>query len=254
MQRFGNAIFKNNLLYKDGSIALSKHAYIKGKSDMDMHHHDLFSISISIKGTVIENSTKETFIAPAGSLFVKPPGVLHSNSFTENATLLSFNFLDSSYYKLNLRQHLILPSFVGVATFFEFLFSKDKKENIHKLQALVDQHLNNYDIDVPYWLREVKMILNGHFYEPLSIKQLAREVNRHPFYVARTFKEFFGLDIKSYQRHLRIQHALKHMVTPDKNLTSIAYECGFFDQSHFTRDFKRELSVRPKQALKLLNV
>lgn len=62
----------------------------------------------------------------------------------------------------------------------------------------------------------------------------------------RKFKEFSGFSPKLYSRIIRFQAALKEYGNPDKSLTEIAYDCGYYDQSHFISDFKEFSGYSPK--------
>lgn len=57
-------------------------------------------------------------------------------------------------------------------------------------------------------------------------------------YLQTLFLDYTGLTPKLYQKITRFQKSL--FLTGQKNttLTEIAYACGYFDQSHFVRDFK----------------
>lgn len=57
-------------------------------------------------------------------------------------------------------------------------------------------------------------------------------------YLQKLFLEYTGLTPKLYQKINRFQKSLLLTGRKDESLTSIAYACGYFDQSHFVRDFK----------------
>lgn len=61
----------------------------------------------------------------------------------------------------------------------------------------------------------------------------------------RKFKEFAGFSPKTYSRIIRFQTALKEYGS-GKSLTDIAYDCGYYDQSHFINDFKEFSGYNPK--------
>lgn len=64
---------------------------------------------------------------------------------------------------------------------------------------------------------------------------------------ARLFSLYLGLSPKTYAQILRFQSALKHLMkAPQINLAELASVCGYFDQSHFVRDFKRFSGGVPK--------
>lgn len=65
----------------------------------------------------------------------------------------------------------------------------------------------------------------------------------------RKFKKHIGISPKRLSRIIRLQTALKLILSEDQNLTRIAYESDYFDQSHFIKDFKEFIGSTPKQML-----
>lgn len=65
----------------------------------------------------------------------------------------------------------------------------------------------------------------------------------------RKFKKHIGISPKQLGRIIRLQTALRLILSEDQNLTSIAYESDYFDQSHFIKDFKEFIGSTPKQML-----
>ena len=63
----------------------------------------------------------------------------------------------------------------------------------------------------------------------------------------RNFKEHAGFSPKLYARIIRFQAATKEYGIKNKSLTEIAYDCGYYDQSHFIHDFKEFSGFHPKE-------
>jgi AraC-like DNA-binding protein len=62
----------------------------------------------------------------------------------------------------------------------------------------------------------------------------------------RVSKERIGIPPKFFARLIRFSKAYRMRENfPDMNWTSIAYDCGYFDQMHFIRDFKQFAGVAP---------
>ena len=62
----------------------------------------------------------------------------------------------------------------------------------------------------------------------------------------RVSKERIGLPPKLFARLVRFSNAYRlHENNPEISWTSIAYECGYFDQMHLIRDFKEFAGVAP---------
>ncbi len=61
----------------------------------------------------------------------------------------------------------------------------------------------------------------------------------------RKFKSASGFSPKLYARIVRFQNVVSHLPNPQKPLVEIAYECGYYDQSHFIHDFKQFSGYHP---------
>jgi AraC-like DNA-binding protein len=70
-----------------------------------------------------------------------------------------------------------------------------------------------------------------------------------PRYLHKLIYQYTGLSPKSVNKINRFQHSLKLIAKNTQPLTSIAYDCGYFDQSHFIRDFKSFTNVTPSTYL-----
>lgn len=66
----------------------------------------------------------------------------------------------------------------------------------------------------------------------------------------RKFAKQTGLSPKQLGKLIRLQSALKIMLNaPEENLTQIAHESAYYDQAHFSKDFKEFTGVSPKDFL-----
>ena len=61
----------------------------------------------------------------------------------------------------------------------------------------------------------------------------------------RRFKIATGLSPKQFVRNVRFQRA-RSLLTQGCSLLDVTYGCGYFDQTHFTREFKRISGVTPR--------
>ena len=48
-----------------------------------------------------------------------------------------------------------------------------------------------------------------------------------------------------YVLRVRINAALQALTTSDRNIAEIAAACGFYDQSYFTKQFRRQFAQTP---------
>ena len=81
----------------------------------------------------------------------------------------------------------------------------------------------------------------------VNIVEMARRHSLSTRQFERKFKEFAGLSPKLYSRIVRFQAATQHKLTGVRDLTEIAYACGYYDQSHFIKDFRQFSGYTPKE-------
>jgi len=79
-----------------------------------------------------------------------------------------------------------------------------------------------------------------------NIENVAARYGITSRYLQKLFLQYTGLTPKLYSKINRFQNSLR-LVTSQKeiSLTSIAYHCGYFDQSHFIREFKAFTGLTP---------
>ncbi|NIJ51612.1 helix-turn-helix domain-containing protein [Dyadobacter arcticus] len=63
----------------------------------------------------------------------------------------------------------------------------------------------------------------------------------------RKFKAFSGFSPKLFTRIIRFHAALNAYGDNGRSLTEIAYDCGYYDQSHFIHEFKTFSGQHPKE-------
>jgi AraC-like DNA-binding protein len=62
----------------------------------------------------------------------------------------------------------------------------------------------------------------------------------------RKFRRTFHVTPQTYLRKLRLRVASRSLVYGGQTLAEVAAACGFADQSHFTRVFRRHVGVTPR--------
>jgi AraC-like DNA-binding protein len=79
---------------------------------------------------------------------------------------------------------------------------------------------------------------------PLSLTELAADVGLSPFHAARLFTQATRMPPHAWRNQLRLQRALAPL-REGVTVADVATDCGFTDQSHFTRHFRRMFGVPP---------
>lgn len=97
-----------------------------------------------------------------------------------------------------------------------------------KMESVIDQ-LRAEDVNAP------------------SIRRLARANGMSHRQLNRRFKEATGLTPQQFMIRSRIERACEELRKTDRPLSDIAYELGFCDQSAFTSQFRKRMTLTPKK-------
>lgn len=89
--------------------------------------------------------------------------------------------------------------------------------------------------------------IKEHLSEKISREQLADLVYLHPDYLTHVFKEKTGLSLSAFILKERLKQSKNLLRNTDKSINTIALDCGFSDASYFTRIFRRETGISPRQ-------
>ena len=80
-----------------------------------------------------------------------------------------------------------------------------------------------------------------------SAHALAKQLGVSVATFFRDFRSAFGCTPGEYQRRVRIYAAMESLRNSTRPLADIAAECGFYDQSHLNRSFRRAVGYSPAE-------
>ncbi len=90
-------------------------------------------------------------------------------------------------------------------------------------------------------------LMEVQFASKLTLEQLARVSGLSAFHFSRLFQRIMGSSPHQYLLRCRLRHAHALLSAGGKgrSLAELAAECGFADQAHFTRHFRRAYGLSP---------
>ncbi len=100
----------------------------------------------------------------------------------------------------------------------------------------------------PNWLIKIVQHIEQNLHAgdaPHDVGLLAELAGRHPDYVSRRFKEFFGETLSQFRLRRRVCKAARLFVNTEKSSVEISAECGFSDQPHMIRMFNNFFGMTP---------
>jgi AraC-like DNA-binding protein len=151
---------------------------------------------------------------------------------------LADNLVDAgTLWKLKGKQ---LEEQMAVAPSFE--------ERVRLLELFFLQQLNMHKKKLSIW----KDVINELFYhhEEVRLDQLAKKMKITPRHFRRAFREASGMAPKHFQQLSRFRAVLKQLlISRNTKYLPVALDKGYFDQTHFIKEFKRFMGETPASFL-----
>jgi AraC-like DNA-binding protein len=96
-------------------------------------------------------------------------------------------------------------------------------------------------------LAEVLRRIHQEYAGPLRVEELAAIAHLSEYQLGRRIKALFGITPAQLIIKTRIDAARRMLATTGEGVAAIALECGYCDQSAFTRQFKAAVGLTPAQ-------
>lgn len=227
---------------------------------MAPHWHPGTQVSMVLRGSVEEGVGAREGQGTVGAVVVKPAGIVHRNVFGPTATrMLSLNVEPGT--ELAGRWTAALQAWrwmeggpAGRALWR--LLSTARREPGRAPRLLADCLWEVVDAlgeegtaaspsPAPAWLRSVRDRLHDCAGAAPPVRELAHAAGVHPVYLARVFRRAYGAPVTEYARRLRVRAAADRVACTELPLARIAFEAGFADQAHLTRELRRETGLTP---------
>lgn len=95
-------------------------------------------------------------------------------------------------------------------------------------------------------VKRVATFVDTHLDSTIHVIDMACQARLSLSHFSHAFRHTFGEPPLAYVTRRRLLKACEMMRSGTEPLSSIARECGFYDQSHFTRHFHRRLGMTPQ--------
>lgn len=255
-------------VFVDENLPFLELRYSNSNAHYKKHFHDTFSIGVNKEGLSIYENTKKSFTLDKNMLSIINPKEVHScNSCSDILNIYYMLYLDTSWcqniQKLinpNVNEFVNIPSslledenfYMDFLDLCEYLFSNnsilDKENELIKFFinffSLYLENIKEKIVDEKFF--KIVDFLNINFCENISLDDLSKQFNLNTFYIIRLFKSQMNLTPHSYLLNVRINKA-KEYLKNGLSLSQTAQECGFFDQSHFHRNFLKIVAITPNE-------
>lgn len=122
--------------------------------------------------------------------------------------------------------------------------------NYYHLSVFHEKHASENSSYVPTIVFAMEY-MKSHLSEKLTIDCIARHFSISSATFIRYFTSIVKISPMEHLTQLRIKQSKKMLRSTQNSITFIAYECGFYDSSHFLRTFKKHEGITPSEYRKL---
>lgn len=238
------------------NISITKHP---AQSEISTHAHAKPYLCLLASGIYKEESNTSNLIT-TGEIIYRTANYEHANRFLNQDSVClnieidnELNFMDKNDFKLpskESKQKIALEAYKvlfavknGVPTDLLNIYCHES------MLAVIDGLEHKGDVN---WIKKVKDYINDNPLAPISLQELSHLFGLHPNYIVRKFKSVTGMKLSEYLTKIRLDHSISNLLLTEDRLTDIAIDAGFYDQSHFNRNFKKYLNTTPKLFRKVI--
>ena len=230
------------------------------------HSHEDLTIAYVEEGVVRFAIENHNYVAPPGTVFLIPPEAIHTcepgavTGYTYRVLYLELTQLATSLGRTSLPYTWRTASSVidggelaGALKRFHDVIALpsaalEQGEALAILARMLDDVLcatvTPRMSRMHPAVRAARDYIHTHWCDDFSLEELARAVGLSPFHLARCFRSHVGVPPSAYRRVLRVE-AARQLLRQGEPPSSVAARCGFYDQAHLNRHFKRNIGVTP---------
>jgi AraC-like DNA-binding protein len=242
-----------DLYYLDGPTAYPRQKVLPvASSNLMINLGDAFD--------VYEPDQVQPFITCTDSWWVGIWNTYHSVDWPPNVQFFGVHFKPGGAYPF---LHLPLSEMNGQVVPLDAIWGQDAgeiRERLHAASAapagfaVLEQLLTARFREAPYSLDIVQYAVMeiAQYHGALSIRALSDQIGFSQNHLSNQFKRFVGIPPKEVARFYRFAHVLRSIdPLQPVDLTRIAHQTEFYDQSHFNRDFVAFTGYSPTEYVKL---
>ena len=193
----------------------------------------------TINGNLFGPITKPALVGNAANLFkmlfiveFQPAGYYAFSKMPQSEltdTVISFDDINPSLEKLIGQQLEIAYSIENLITEIDRLFIAHLKTAVYKPE---------------FTLASQMILVSGG---KTTVKGLSQQVFYSERHLTRMFDRYMGINVKSFSRLVRVNHALRLLKQQELTITQVCMQAGFYDIPHFINDFKSICGITPQK-------
>ncbi|MDF2925166.1 MAG: hypothetical protein K0R57_4080 [Paenibacillaceae bacterium] len=96
-------------------------------------------------------------------------------------------------------------------------------------------------------IKKLHQYIEDNLEGDVSLSRLAQIVHFNPYYLSRLYQQMTGQGLSDYIRSVRINRAKSMLENKDNPIKEIVEKLGFSDNAYFTRFFKKNTGMTPRE-------
>lgn len=232
------------------------------------HIHQELSIGYITKGSTILDVNEKEYYIEAGEAVIIYPFVSHKcQPIDINNWEFTMIYIDNEFCK-GIFDNLAAKNSIGVKKLGDNEFEQIKRlsdflksdasgfDKEVKLTNTLKELFSKCDIDIQFQsskeMSSIKKYIEDHFLDILQLKNIEDKFDTNKFSLIRNFKSKFNTTPNAYQLQLKVNYG-KTLLKESNDIVDIALRAGFYDQAHFTKEFKKAYGITPLQYYKAIH-
>lgn len=260
-QFYGSSVRRRQIL----GFAITENVFTGGLT-IPRHQHTLTHLTCVVAGGFTERYDEIELDCLAGSMLVVPKNRIHDDRiWPEGAETVSIEIGPKTLARLEdsasfLREPHVLRSALVARTIERIVLEFHRRDEAALLAVgslaleLLSIGERAYREPEPSadWMPDLLDILHRDPSQTVSSAAFAIQFGVSEATLTRTFRRLNGCSVGEYVRWLRLEHAKKLLSAPGCSIAEIAIQVGFYDQAHFSREFKKLYGISPSRYRSLM--
>jgi AraC family transcriptional regulator len=224
------------------------------------HRHDSAFFVAVIRGAYYQTCAGTTTLCDVQSVRYLAPGEIHSSEFGLGSLCLNlevfphhFSGIDRAVWNSASGEVRHTTARDICRTLWEAMAVRDNLAEFSTLTAMLDLTAllsgvrAGRAISPPLWLKRTREYLEAFCTCSLNLDEVSQTMEHHPTHISREFRRYYGKTLVQFVRERRVLRAREMLLSTKESIADISFRCGFYDQSHLTNAFRKQLGYTPAQ-------
>ncbi len=256
-------------------ITFQKDSHTRG-----LHYHNEIELVKAASGRVMCSIGSDDFVLEENKILLINKQIMHKICFHDDVASCIFLQIDTDKYR-----HLITPGknnhlirFINQEDIVPYSVFDEESEISHIFDRIYrefeekntafDIYIKSNIFNIIAFMYRNRFLLSNektiskkyiekilpaaeyaeeNYSKKIHLDELCKMMNIDKFYFCKLFKKATGAGFSDYVNYLRIYNAEKLLLSTDKNISEIAYQCGFNSIQYFNRQFKMLKGCSPRE-------